>query len=147
MKYCKYCGKQLADDQLCNCEAAKAERDENLGSKFDSQRAEKEVFEPDSTSEEDYTYQRVNQSTEYGTDSSSNSDQVTINIDVESFKSTINKGLNAFRNPYSFGLKYINSLNYKNSIIVMLISALVTALFGLIVSIKFICYKRGVGIS
>ena len=44
MKYCKYCGRQLADDQLCDCEDAKAERNEVAGSSDDTQRVEKEVL-------------------------------------------------------------------------------------------------------
>mgnify|MGYP006999605044 CR=1 FL=1 len=43
MKYCKYCGRQSADDRLCDCEDAKAERNEDTSSSDEHQRVEKEV--------------------------------------------------------------------------------------------------------
>lgn len=135
MKYCKYCGKPLAEGELCDCEAARAERNENVTSSTNTQN-QTEAFESNPSNEQASSSENINHTTNTEKVSSNDDEQVTINIDVGSFKTAVNNGLNAFKNPYSYGSKYIKSLNYKNSILIMVISALVTALFALIVCTK-----------
>lgn len=138
MKYCKHCGKQLADNQMCDCPGSIAERNSENSSFESANNSHKEVFESKSTSE------NTNDSSNYQSRNFSNSqksdDSVEINIDVDKIKgslsSVIKSGINAFINPYSYGSTYINSLNYKNSGIIMFISALVTGIFTIIIASK-----------
>lgn len=138
MKYCKHCGKQLADNQMCDCPGSIAERNSENSSFESANNSHKEVFESKSTSE------NTNDSSNYQSRNFSNSqksdDSVEINIDVDkikgSFSSVIKSGINAFINPYSYGSTYINSLNYKNSGLIMLISALITSIFTIVMALK-----------
>lgn len=118
MKYCKHCGKQLSDNEICNCEASRAETSDGKTS---------------------YESSHQNQTSDFKSDTT-NDDSVEINIDVDkikgSFSSVLKSGINAFINPYSYGPSYIKSLTYKNSGLIMLISALITSIFTIVMALK-----------
>ena len=135
MKYCKYCGKQLEDGELCDCEDAIAERKEKIKTSQVSDPKNEDEFKSYSE-EEDLSSERYDKGNMGEENTSPKDDTVTINIDVNSFKNVLDNGIKAFRRPYSYGKSYLNSLDYKNSAIVMLISSLVTAIFALIVCAK-----------